>query len=154
MRRTLRVLKNYMLLQEKLIESQREVIESTTKIVVIQTELVENYKQQIVLSPKTHGPSMKTVARHAKKGLENVTVCAYCGGNGDPHRGPDGKFWHIDHIYPKSLGGSNDLENIVKACCTCNISKGARYKAPIVGTLTAAGTVVGLKQNETLEKEL
>ena len=42
-------------------------------------------------------------------------VCAYC-------QTADGPF-HIDHIHPKSRGGSDDLENLTVACAPCNLSK-------------------------------
>jgi hypothetical protein len=32
----------------------------------------------------------------------------------------------IDHIFPRSLGGENDLENLAAACYRCNLVKGAR----------------------------
>ena len=42
--------------------------------------------------------------------------CVYCG---KPAQ-------HLDHIYPKSRGGSNDESNLVPACANCNISKHAK----------------------------
>lgn len=42
-------------------------------------------------------------------------LCAYCGETAIPI--------HIDHIYPLSRGGSNDLENLTVACAQCNIEK-------------------------------
>ena len=47
--------------------------------------------------------------------------CAYCGKclNEDDH-------WHIDHIVPKSQGGSNNIENYFASCSICNIRKNFR----------------------------
>ena len=36
------------------------------------------------------------------------------------------KVWHPDHIVPLSKGGTNDISNIVIACPTCNLRKGAK----------------------------
>lgn len=44
--------------------------------------------------------------------------CVYCG------RGHEsGVQLHIDHIDPKSAGGSDDEENLVTACIECNLGK-------------------------------
>ena len=47
--------------------------------------------------------------------------CAYCG---IPFNSP--KEATIDHIFPRIKGGTNEMENIVFACKTCNSSKGDR----------------------------
>lgn len=44
--------------------------------------------------------------------------CVYCSST-------DGPF-HIDHVIPVSLGGGNNLENLVVSCRDCNLAKGAR----------------------------
>jgi len=44
--------------------------------------------------------------------------CAYCAGaSGDP-------ILNIDHVIPRSRGGSNRVSNLVVACRTCNDAKG------------------------------
>jgi hypothetical protein len=45
-------------------------------------------------------------------------VCAYC-------KTTDGPF-HLDHIYPWSLGGEHAPENLTVACAQCNWSKGSK----------------------------
>jgi len=42
--------------------------------------------------------------------------CAYCG---KPVRKLN-KEWHIDHLFPASLGGANHISNRVLSCATCN----------------------------------
>lgn len=39
---------------------------------------------------------------------------------------PTRKEYHVDHVIPLARGGSNGPENIVIACPTCNVSKGAK----------------------------
>lgn len=46
-------------------------------------------------------------------------VCAYCGSVDE---------LQIDHIYPVSLGGSDDLENLQVLCGPCNRHKSARVE--------------------------
>lgn len=44
-------------------------------------------------------------------------VCAYCGATGSLH-------W--EHIVPSSIGGPDNIDNMVRACPPCNLTKGAR----------------------------
>ena len=44
--------------------------------------------------------------------------CAYCGAKGSP--------LNIDHVHPRSRGGSNRISNLAPACIPCNESKGNR----------------------------
>lgn len=43
-------------------------------------------------------------------------VCAYCGATGA----------HWEHIVPVSAGGPDNIDNMVRACASCNLTKGAR----------------------------
>jgi len=44
-------------------------------------------------------------------------VCAYCSAMGALH-------W--EHIVPLSVGGPDNIDNMVRACAPCNLTKGAR----------------------------
>jgi len=46
-------------------------------------------------------------------------ICAYCG---EPAN-------EVDHIQPRVLGGTDDLDNLVAACRRCNASKSSRSEA-------------------------
>lgn len=46
--------------------------------------------------------------------------CQYCG-----HRYPSSEL-SLDHVIPRSRGGTNSWENIVCACVRCNVRKGGR----------------------------
>ncbi|WP_200307199.1 RNA-guided endonuclease IscB [Streptomyces adelaidensis] len=64
-----------------------------------------------------HGPLAGTNARahlHEKWG----SACAYCDATGVP--------LNIDHLRPRSRGGSNRISNLVLACIPCNQAKGNR----------------------------
>ncbi|MDX2932921.1 RNA-guided endonuclease IscB [Streptomyces ipomoeae] len=64
-----------------------------------------------------NGPLTGTNARaylHAKWG----SACAYCDTTGVP--------LNIDHLRPRSRGGSNRISNLVLACAPCNQAKGNR----------------------------
>jgi 5-methylcytosine-specific restriction endonuclease McrA len=47
--------------------------------------------------------------------------CVYCGADASE------KKLHIDHVMPKSLGGSDDIENLVASCDECNLGKSNRH---------------------------
>lgn len=69
------------------------------------------------------------------------TVCAHCGETGSifaverAQFSDDDRQWHFnlysdngvmltfDHVYPKSLGGANSLENAQTLCYPCNQAK-------------------------------
>lgn len=56
--------------------------------------------------------------------------CAYCGNGLDPFYG-----WEIEHMIPRSRGGSDDLANLVPACTRCNRLKGTRTPHEFKGRL-------------------
>lgn len=35
---------------------------------------------------------------------------------------------HVDHVHPRALGGTNDLDNLRTLCEACNVGKGARIE--------------------------
>jgi 5-methylcytosine-specific restriction endonuclease McrA len=50
-------------------------------------------------------------------------ICSYCG---EPAN-------EVDHIQPRVLGGTDDLDNLVAACRRCNAMKGKRSEALFLG---------------------
>ena len=59
-------------------------------------------------STGTHWEKLRqiTFATHGR-------LCIYCGNHADA----------IDHVLPKSLGGTDTLDNLVPACRKCNSTK-------------------------------
>lgn len=47
--------------------------------------------------------------------------CWYCDKALNPFRD-----LHIDHVVPRARGGLDTIDNLVPACATCNLSKGAK----------------------------
>jgi hypothetical protein len=47
--------------------------------------------------------------------------CVYCGASLTLETA------HIDHVVPIHKGGTDDWKNLVSACHTCNLSKGAKF---------------------------
>lgn len=52
--------------------------------------------------------------------------CRYCGRKGSGRWGPDKRSWHVDHVIAQIHGGTDDDENLVLACATCNVAKHAK----------------------------
>lgn len=48
--------------------------------------------------------------------------CEYC----RMHQALQGATFHIEHILPRSRGGSDDLDNLALACPRCNLHKSDR----------------------------
>lgn len=55
-------------------------------------------------------------------------ACVYCGTR---------KRLSLDHIKPRSKGGSNEASNLLTACCRCNIERGTCSLTKFVGPETA-----------------
>lgn len=47
-------------------------------------------------------------------------TCQYCG------KHPPEVILHLDHIYPVSKGGKNEIENLITSCVDCNLGKSDR----------------------------
>lgn len=68
---------------------------------------------------------------------EGAYKCVSCGIQGEERRFPRGGYGYytekpgvylsIDHIKPKSKGGTNDRENLCVLCTTCNTEKGVKH---------------------------
>jgi len=46
-----------------------------------------------------------------------------------------GEKYHVDHVIPIALGGSNWPSNLVVACVACNCSKGAKHPMDFAGVM-------------------
>lgn len=60
----------------------------------------------------------KKLPKRALVFKKNDGKCFYC----DDQLEIDAE-WHIEHKQPKSKGGTNDIENLVPACKSCNLKK-------------------------------
>jgi 5-methylcytosine-specific restriction endonuclease McrA len=49
-----------------------------------------------------------------------------------------GQDYHVDHVVPLSKGGSDGPDNLVIACPTCNLRKGAKMPDEFVKDLAVA----------------
>jgi hypothetical protein len=74
----------------------------------------------------------QTTSLAGEEGLieERFLVCAYCM-SALPTKVDEGlrNGFHVEHIVPKSRGGSNHPDNIAISCSACNLRKRARTPA-------------------------
>ena len=77
-----------------------------------------------ISSKKVHEVFMKTKGTCFYCGVElpEDTIHLDWGGKEVSRR----RNWHIDHVFPVSKGGTDNIENLVPSCITCNADKGAR----------------------------
>lgn len=86
---------------------------------------IETLKKQLSEEGNEDGlKHLEAFEYYVKKGEEanrerNLT-CEYCGLNANdaPHIP-----FHIDHIVPRALGGTEHPENLANACAPCNLRK-------------------------------
>lgn len=64
-------------------------------------------------------PHRKVPATRAAVMLRDAFVCQYCGETPGRH------LLTVDHVIPRSRGGSHDWDNLVTACTRCNQKKGS-----------------------------
>lgn len=64
----------------------------------------------------THRAGRSRFPSFAQIKLRDGRRCAYCGGHGDT----------VDHVIPRSRGGSGEWDNLVCACRACNNRKADR----------------------------
>lgn len=74
-----------------------------------------------------------TTSRSISKGVRFDVLardsfkCRICGRGAD-----DGVTLEVDHRYPKSKGGSDNISNLWTLCCDCNIGKSAKIIDSII----------------------
>ena len=68
---------------------------------------------------KRVAPGNHTAADVTAQYLRQHGLCYWCGEK-------VGKDYHVDHVIPLARGGGNGPDNLVIACPTCNLAKGAK----------------------------
>jgi hypothetical protein len=63
-------------------------------------------------------------------------ACQYCGAH------PPQAILEPDHIKPVADGGTNDIDNLVTACFSCNRGKGARSLSSVPQSLSSKAAMV------------
>ena len=82
-----------------------------------------NRRARLVAATGHHTAADVAAQRTRQKGC-----CYYCGEQ-------TGRHYHVDHVVPLSLGGSNGPENLVIACASCNLRTNAKHPMDFGGRL-------------------
>lgn len=77
---------------------------------------------------KRNAPGTHTAADVCAQYERQRGKCWWCGEK-------TGDDYHVDHVIPLILGGSNGPENLVIACAHCNLSKNAKHPMEFAGRL-------------------
>lgn len=105
-----------------------------------------------VNSPKGTGRLAKIRALIARDGA----VCFYCEHELlDPdHTSLDQSQWWptLDHLLPRVAGGTNDLDNLVLACKTCNVRKGEHLALLVEVIVRLRGKVAELTEGRESDR--
>lgn len=63
-------------------------------------------------------------------------TCQYCGAH------PPSVILHVDHIHPVSKGGTNDTDNLITSCESCNLGKSDRVLSDVPQSLQEKAAMV------------
>jgi 5-methylcytosine-specific restriction endonuclease McrA len=74
----------------------------------------------VVLVAHTHLPRQRVRFSRLNVYARDESTCQYCG-----RRLPRSEL-NLDHVLPRSRGGSTSWENVVCSCVACNLRKGGR----------------------------
>ncbi|MGG4452371.1 replication protein [Brevibacillus porteri] len=79
----------------------------------------KNHSEWTVPTMTTAGSTQGIISKEIRKEVieRDRYECRYCGSKED---------LTLDHVFPKSLGGENTIQNLVTACRVCNSRKGAK----------------------------
>jgi hypothetical protein len=69
-------------------------------------------------------------------------VCQYCGSH------PPAAVLHVDHIHPVAEGGDNSVDNLITACESCNLGKGARLLSSAPKSLEEKAMLVAEREEQ------
>lgn len=69
-------------------------------------------------------------------------TCQYCGAH------PPSVILHCDHIHPVAKGGTNDIDNLITSCITCNQGKAARSLSSVPVSLKDKAALVATQEEQ------
>lgn len=98
-----------------------ERLKAISSIARLAIELYAELRQEI--AARRNAPNVRKAANKQRRKFRQEIIardgeqCAKCGATDN---------LQVDHIYPVSRGGTNDLDNLQLLCGPCNLSKSAK----------------------------
>lgn len=83
-------------------------------------EAIKKHWAKIILGEFKDAPK-RLISRFEILKRDNFK-CTYCG-----YGAKDGRKLHVDHIIPRSQGGTDSFENLTTSCQECNLGKRDRF---------------------------
>lgn len=128
------------------LSAARDVLRATADLARIETEEREQCQgQQELWPPEAFAQPPLRDASPAYVSKRRRDIFEKCGGRCHYCSTPlrlDGK-WHIEHAFPKALGGLDEITNLFAACVPCNLAKRDRTALEFV-TQTIGGRPVSI----------
>lgn len=81
------------------------------------------------MSDAAEGGTQKPLSRAKRRAVAKRRAAGHCEYCRLVERGQLVTF-HLEHVVPSSVGGSDELDNLAWACSACNVSKSDRIVAP------------------------
>lgn len=106
----------------------RDVLKATERLAQVEAAQQERESGQFALWPPDafEQPPVRERSRPVSKRRRDVY--AKCGGACHYCKTPlrlDGS-WHVEHSFPKALGGLDEIGNLFASCAPCNLSKSSK----------------------------
>lgn len=108
------------------LSSARRLLEATQMLVKAETHVSDSgHVQQSLWPPEAfeQPPLRDTAPVHVSRRRREIFdrcggLCHYCATPLDLHG-----QWHIEHAFPRALGGLDEISNLFAACVPCNLAK-------------------------------
>ena len=102
-----------------------------------QNRSISEYDRALNYRRKRSPRSAIGASKRSELGGQSSWTCLYCQRVGTQDAGPDGRQWHVDHIFPKARGGDDGDDNLTLSCATCNLKKHARLASEVLAASKA-----------------
>lgn len=112
-----------------------------TELLEPEDDLTNKDARQLEIWPRVEGEPRPIVDKRRPVSRRRRDIFAKCCGCCHYCNAPlelDGP-WHVEHMFPRALGGRDEISNLVAACVPCNLAKRDRTAFEFVAQLPSTG---------------